>query len=96
MNNSYNMEIVLAYIEFTQFQLYLCPHISDAQVLNKVKIFNLPPSIPVSHIIECKEEIVPDYSGDPLLYSAKIKALKIYSKYIDPHCAEFPINISGA
>ena len=82
------MENLLAFIEFTQFQQYLKGEMNaennDADV-DPIKFAN---NIPTSLILEEKED-----ANDDILYDAKVKAYRIYGKYVAVG-SEFEINVS--
>ena len=88
------MEVLLSYIEFTQFQNYLLGSMS-APTESKMKQIEFPSNIPISAIIEAKDIIKKSEDGDELLAAAKIKAYKLHNKY-SRIGAEFEINISYA
>eukprot|EP01084_Bolivina_argentea_P174256 301855_1 len=88
LSKEYSMEILLSYIEFTHYQSFLVPSISDSESLMKVEIVEFPSNIPMSEIITT------NYCDDNVLMEAKIKANKLYHKYIEM-MSEFQINISG-
>ena len=105
LSKEYSMEVLLSYIEFIQFQKYVTDRLQDeklrSEVLDKTKLtdFEFPANIPLSEIIESEQQIVIDVSdsvdvNDMLLNEAKIKAHKLYNKYIDTG-SEFEINISA-
>ena len=89
------MEVLLSYIEFTQFQNYLT-EIMDIKTKSKMKRIEFPSNIPISAIIETKESVKTSADGDDeLIAAAKIKAYKLHNKY-SRIGAEFEINISYA
>ena len=79
------MESLLSYIEFTQFQNYLGYHIDmdcETQLTQRVSSVNLASGIPLSAIVQQTEKIPDNYQGDTFLFYAKMKAHKLYNKYI--------------
>ena len=88
------MECLLSYIEIVQFQRYVSQFIKDDAILKKYNLVKFPSVVPQSEIIEQEEEILNDYGGDERLLFAKMKAHKIYEKYIRIG-SEFEINISS-
>eukprot|EP01084_Bolivina_argentea_P302051 521301_1 len=96
LSNEYSMECLLALIEITQFQNYVEAHFMDINIetikddIYIDKRIQFPASIPISDIIEAKEQNV---SNDYLI-EAKMKAYKLYTKYIE-FGSEFEINISS-
>eukprot|EP01084_Bolivina_argentea_P263062 445120_1 len=92
LSQEYSMECALSYIEFMQYQNYLLQSINMATI-NKIRHTRFPSNIPISEIIEYDDKLPDDYEGDILLSVAKIKAHKIFNKYVKNY-AEFEINIS--
>ena len=89
------MECLLSYIEFVQFQNYLSYHVdANDDILTKTKSLRLSSRIPLSAIVQETEKIPKGYTGDKFLFFAKMKAHKLYEKYIKVGC-EFEINISS-
>ena len=94
------MQYLLAYIEIKQFQKYLTKKMLqrgfDVHDIPRLKPINFPDNIPISQIILSEEEKSGnnnDIDSDKLpLIIAKIKALKLYNKYIRSD-SEFEINI---
>lgn len=93
------MEILLSFIEFTQFQQYLLDNMDvlDDDEINNIKLFKFPSNIPMSSIINennMKQSDI-EMDGNTLLRECKIKAHKLYNKYIKIN-SEFEINISSS
>ena len=91
------MECLLALIEMMQFQEYMIKGMNSEDMVHIIDIdrIRFALNIPASFIIE--EEIIYNMKmiiGHKFTYEAKIKAYKIYEKYIKYGC-EFEINISG-
>ena len=101
LSKEYSMELLLSYIEMTQFQKYIAKYMKDHDCDVKdidIALPNFPDNIPMSEIIEAEEEIVivgDTDSDDRFIDNAKIKAHKIYNKYIRQG-SEFEVNISSA
>ena len=65
------------------------------EISEHLYLINFPKNIPQSEIIEPEEQIPIDLASDHddvIIYDAKIKARKLYEKYIKPG-SEFEINI---
>ena len=77
------MENLLAFIEFTQFQLYLKENMDVTIQMEPVRF---PSNIPMSVILEEKK-------NESVVCDAKIKAYRIYEKYVAVG-SEFEINVS--
>ena len=88
LSKEYSMELLLSYIEITQFQQYIAEHIEKSQLKEtSIQLTKFPNNIPQSEIIESKEEIrIQAESGtdgdDFFIDNAKIKAQKLYKKYV--------------
>ena len=82
------METLLAFIEFTQFQWYVKNKMGDEadDEIKKVMLIVFPDSIPLSSILEEKQ-------SDDQLHDLKIKAHRVYKKYVMIGAA-LEINIS--
>ena len=95
------MECLLSFIELHQYQLYLIEkqqeqsgNIDAEHELEMDLDITFPDNIPISFIIECDEGNIDNYDGDVVVNTAKLKAYKLYEKYISVG-SEFEINISG-
>ena len=77
------MEHLLAFIEFTQYQQYLVNELDTTQEIDQIEF---PNNIPTSIILQASED-------DDVLRDIKIKAHRIYKKYVAVG-SEFEINIS--
>ena len=103
LSKEYSMECLLSWIEFTQFQNYIEPQLNMDVPIQSTHLKNvdptIPSTIPMSEIIETKENIptnvVCTSVEDEKIYFAKIKAHKIYNKYIKVD-SEFEINIHSS
>eukprot|EP01084_Bolivina_argentea_P253526 425885_1 len=96
LSTEWSMEILLSCIEFNQFQKFLVEHINDKQILEKVKIINFPDTLPQSQIVSSIKYMNDDdkyFDEDAFLNGVKIKAHRLYNKYIAS--GEFEVNISG-
>ena len=80
------MENLLAFIEFTQYQQYLKDNTGK---FKRAKIMQFPKNIPMSIRLEKGNEEV-NYN---MITEAKIKAHRIYNKYVSS-VGEFEINVS--
>ena len=98
LSKEYSMEILLSLIEITQFQNYIKAQLgTDVKIKSKVSLDPLFPStIPTSEIMEVQEDVqnICTCGEDERGYVAKIKAYKIYCKYIQVG-SEFEINIAS-
>ena len=110
LSTEYSMECLLSYIEFSQYQKYVVNkmNMNDNEMReNDVELINMPDNIPISEIIEDnleQEGVIDGVNNDnnnssatfddKFLDNAKIKAHKLYKKYIKTGC-EFEINISS-
>ena len=97
LGKEYSMECLLSFIEFTQFQNYLYGHIDNENKNNDFvpdKRITLAENIPISAIIEQEEVLSDDGKDDFFVAQAKIKAHRLYNKYVRIG-AEFEINISS-
>eukprot|EP01084_Bolivina_argentea_P102261 183224_1 len=97
LSSEYSMECLLSLIEFNEYQQFCMQYIVDDNVIDKIEIIPFPSNIPTSSILE-ETEYIPDdilveYS-DAIVYGAKIKAHKLYKKYIKTG-SEFEINIGS-
>eukprot|EP01084_Bolivina_argentea_P131412 231956_1 len=97
LSKEYSMECMLSVIEFQQYQNYILEHIDnkDDIKIEPSEILLLPVNVPISAIIDNDNDVnIPhSYGGDEFLFVAKIKAHKLYNKYVSSHC-EYEINIS--
>eukprot|EP01084_Bolivina_argentea_P313896 543648_1 len=91
LSEEYSMELALSLIEIVQFQKYIQQHSDELNVCG-VSV-QLALSVPISKIIEEKENIPKEFD-DKFMYNVKIKAHKIYNKYVKVG-TEFEINISA-
>eukprot|EP01084_Bolivina_argentea_P041032 75716_1 len=91
LSKEYSMELSLSLIEMVQFQEYVEQNSNNLSV--SVVSVELAVSVPISKIIEEKEDIPQDFE-DKCMYNVKIKAHKIYNKYVKVG-SEFEINISA-
>ena len=91
------MELLLSSVEIMQFQNYLRNYgDSDGdQDWPRVIDIELPNTIPMSMIVESAEIIPNESVDDVFLYQSKIKAHKLYNKYIKIGC-EFELNIEAS
>jgi len=101
LSKLYDMETLLSFIEFNQYQQYLMDmHLSVVTDAAKDRIseMNFPENIPLSEIMESREtgaEIHSHGQGVTELDMAKIKAWKLYEKYVAPN-SEFEIKITSS
>eukprot|EP01083_Nonionella_stella_P213742 770614_1 len=93
LSSEYSMECLLAFIEISQYQDYLYGENIDNLDENNVQRVEFADNIPISEIIEAKENVNKEYNNIFLAH-AKIKAHKLYNKYVK-YGAEFEINISS-
>eukprot|EP00486_Rosalina_sp_Unknown_P003754 CAMPEP_0201575956 /NCGR_PEP_ID=MMETSP0190_2-20130828/21443_1 /ASSEMBLY_ACC=CAM_ASM_000263 /TAXON_ID=37353 /ORGANISM="Rosalina sp." /LENGTH=164 /DNA_ID=CAMNT_0048006225 /DNA_START=894 /DNA_END=1388 /DNA_ORIENTATION=- len=82
------MECLLSVIEFQQFQKYVLRHIEQKDVDIQF-LFEIHDDIPTSLIVEEQES-----EPDDIILCAKLKAYKLYKKYIEIG-SEFELNISS-
>jgi len=101
LSKLYDMETLLSYIEFNQYQRYLMDMqislVTDA-AKDRISEMNFPENIPLSEIMESREtgaEIHSHGQGVTELDMAKIKAWKLYEKYVAPN-SEFEIKIKSS
>eukprot|EP01084_Bolivina_argentea_P155697 271329_1 len=97
MSKEFSLECILSFIEINQFQTYCMGLMGgDSTVEMKVEPVSFPKNVPLSQLIEDKEIMNGD-EEEPVddMASAKMKAHKIYNKYIREE-AEFAINVSYA
>jgi len=98
LSKEYSMELLLAAIEFVQFQQYLLPHLNESDYdLHVQKLVDFPSNVPQSLIVHGEEDedislIVHDVKNEFLFY-AKLKALRLYKKYVADN-SEYEINIA--
>ena len=88
------MECLLSYIEFTQYQHYLINNFInelDEDIVNKLNLVSFPSNVPISSIISTKQ--MDDNDVENSVSENKIKAFKLYKKYIKCE-SEHEINIS--
>ena len=102
------MEILLCYIELAQYQCFVQSHLNENEMyhtehtdISTVTVADdiiVPSIVPLSAIIESIENVPNDIDGsesdnmDVILYNAKIKAHKLFNKYVK--CgSEYEINI---
>lgn len=100
LSKEYSMEVLLAYIEFNQFQRYIAEQMNRNEIPTDIDFIKFPANIPQSEIIEGKKDeivMIIDTDGDEdrFISRAKIKAHKLYVKYIKSG-SEFEINISSS
>eukprot|EP01084_Bolivina_argentea_P142893 250999_1 len=91
LSKEYSMECLLAFLEISQYQQYVIKQniLNDKSVdFTNYKNIDFPSNIPLSSIIECNND-----NDKDAIHDLKIKAHKIYCKYIKTNC-EFEINIS--
>ena len=86
--NEFSMECLISLIEFQQFKVHLIEtfHIQDVDV----QIVGFTDTVPKSDIVYSEEA----ETANVILSSFKIKAHKLYSKYIETG-SEYEINIPG-
>ena len=91
ISKEYSTECLLSYIEFSQFQQYLLQQMRhECEYLDKpIILYDTPSDIPMSHII-----VHDDDDNDEIINCAKMKARKLYNKYIKFE-ADYEINIAG-
>ena len=98
LSKEYSMELLLSYIEITQFQQYIAEQMEPSQLKGAgIHLIVFPSNIPQSEIIECKEEFTIQAESemdrdDIFINNAKIKSHKLYNKYIKSG-SEFEVNI---
>ena len=90
------MELLLSYIEFQQFEDYIKSLIDDPdESKTKTTTLTFPESVPSSEIINThttESDVSIGNDKDCVLRDAKIKAHKIFNKYIKCGC-QYEINI---
>ena len=91
-------ECLSSLIEINQFQKYVIEKLDQNQInkdLSNIKITEFPKNIPISSIIEDDELDERDTTNkdNTDLFQAKLKAHKLYKKYIEDGC-KYEINIS--
>ena len=87
----YSIEALLAFIEFNQFQKFIVSQLeNETQRVSDLKLVPLASNIPRSSIVYGGEE----NELDSKVYSAKLKAMRLYQKYIRIG-TEFEINIGS-
>ena len=90
------MELLLAVIEFVQFQQYLLPHLDESDYdLKDNKLVDFPSNVPISYIVSNDEEDEDMSQQDvknEFLFHGKMKGYKLYNKYIADN-SEYEINI---
>lgn len=102
LSKEYSMECLLAYIEINQYQQYIVDNHRneiDQEIFDNIELIQFPHNIPLSEIIEHHHEEERKNNNrdgdDDELFVYKVKAHKIYLKYVQ-HSAEFEINISSS
>eukprot|EP01084_Bolivina_argentea_P196077 336199_1 len=90
LSREFSMEILLAYIEFNQFEQFIFNQVSDEYKIN-VKLVNFPSNIPLSKIIQENKQNTNEIAN---INDIKNIAHKLYTKYILVG-AEFELNLSG-
>eukprot|EP01084_Bolivina_argentea_P161792 281604_1 len=91
LSTEWAMENLLSYIEFTNYQRHLLKEYSeDILDNNHIKLIEFAENVPSSLIVESKWA----FGFNDKLHNPKIKAYKIYQKYIKIG-SEFQINISS-
>eukprot|EP01084_Bolivina_argentea_P149659 261409_1 len=96
LSTEYSMEILLSAIEIMQYQNYV-KKLMDKHLYNPRSSAQFVHSIPTSEILDASErlnDIQMDNTDEWNICNAKIKAHKLYNKYMI-ESAEFEINISG-
>eukprot|EP01084_Bolivina_argentea_P305097 527050_1 len=99
LSTEYSMEILLFCIEIMQYQNYVKQHM-ETLTGDNITIIQFPKDIVMSAIVTTnynayeENKIDIENKNDEFTVDAKIKAHKLYAKYID-ELAEFEINISG-
>jgi len=88
LSREFNMECLLSVIELQQFQKYLLRQIEQKDVDIQF-LFEIHDDIPTSLIVEEQES-----EPDDIILCAKLKAYKLYKKYIEIG-SEFELNISS-
>ena len=88
----YSMEILLAYLEFAQFQEFVQTHLSDSDMDIVDENIRITSTVPVSMIVDCTVAPPDDIDMDAVLYNTKIKAHKLFNKYVRSG-SEYEINI---
>lgn len=99
LSKEYSMEILLSFIEMNQYQQHIAEQMKH-EISDNINLFNFADNIPKSEIIRFQGKtddivMVIDTDGeDTFLDNAKIKAHKLFNKYIKQG-SEFEINISS-
>ena len=85
------MEVLLAYIEFSQFEQYLLDKHGDEidqETANKIELVEFPSNIPLSEIIEDREIINGDNKANTAnkseVFVCKMKAYALFQKFLKP------------
>ena len=98
LSAEFNMECLLAYIEFTQYQTFVLQNMELDIDEGLYHLVSLPNNLPISSIVAYSPIIehsraieMEDQSED---YDLKIKARHLFAKYLCPGC-EYECNISG-
>jgi len=104
LSNELALETILFVVEVTQFQNYLKQRCHYDLVSRSGRSVSdgivLPADIPESEIVfgdDSKDNLVEEHEDDKandieLLYAAKLKAVKLFRKYVAPH-AELEVNL---
>merc|ERR1712228_86714 len=100
LSKEYSMELLLAAIEFVQFQQYILPHLNENDYdLSVQKLVDFPSNVPKSRIVynDDDEDISKEYEGshnevNEFVFHAKMKGFKLYNKYVADN-SEYEINI---
>ena len=92
------MEVLLSYIEFSQYQQHIIKLYPDNDKLevDKVQFMDFPENMPISAIIESESDlaVTTDIDIDIGLYNLKLKASKLFNRYIETGTS-LEINISS-
>merc|ERR1711879_680393 len=95
---SYSMEILLSLIEFVQYQQWLKGILTvNVAIHSEEALIEFPSTVPVSEIIEIDEIVLVENAMTPEMVQmkkAKVKAHRLYQKYVAQDAAEYEINIS--
>ena len=97
LSTEFNMECLLAFIEFTQFQTFVLDH-HDVDI--HPDLFHMAPfpqELPISSIVAFVpviEDHEVEVETEDELHSLKIKARLLFAKYLWPGC-EYECNISS-
>jgi len=101
LSTEFNMECLLAYIEFTQFQSFVLEHYEVEIVEDFYHLVPFPRGLPISSIVayvpvmmEPDGDHVVEVEAEDELHSLKIKGRLLFLKYLCPGC-QYECNISS-